>query len=358
MNFLTKCFCLPEVTAFAMALLAFVCAYILYRLLLFVLKRLARREGVWKKLAKEIRFPLLCLLLEIASLISLYIFDLPERYLNFVAHVLNVFIMGTLGWFAVAILHSCYQNYTDRMGNSEKADSLQRSLFTQILFLYRFSMFIICAITAALILLTFPYIKSVGVGILGSAGIAGLALGIAARPILLNLMAGFQIAVTKTIKIGDTVFIEGDSARVEAIHLTHVIVRTWDLRRIIVPISYFIDRPFQNWDATDPEIQGSVFLYCDYSLPVDGLRKKMADLVKLSPHWNQKTWNIHVTNCTEHAMEIRVSASANDASSAFELRAFLREKLLEFIHKEYPGSLPCIRNYQFSGLEPEFQKTV
>ncbi len=322
----------------------FICAYIFYWISLFSLKKLGKKSGFLSQFVKEIRLPLLLFLFELAAIISLELFDFHGRFLKMATHILIVLMIATLGWFAAGTLRAYFRNYTSRVGFSEKAKPAARSLLTQLLFLYRIAMFLICVLTAAAILLTFPYIKNVGIGILGSAGIAGIALGVAARPILLNLMAGFQIAMTKSIKLGDTVFIEGDSALVEAIHLTHIVCRTWDLRRIIIPISYFIDKPFQNWEAVDLEIHGVVLLYCDYSLPMEMFRKKTEELLQRTPYWNKKSWNVHITDCTEKTMEVRIYASANDAASAFELRAFLREKLIDYIQKEYPSSLPCARN--------------
>ena len=260
-------------------------------------------------------------------------------------------IIGTIGWFAAGITRAFYRIFVEKNGNGMSVDMSRRSILTQVLFLYRVLMFVIFAVTVAAILLTFPYIKSVGLGILGSAGIAGIALGMAARPILLNFMAGFQIAATKMIKIGDTVYVEGEFSHIEAIHLTHVTLCTWDLRRIVLPISYFIDKPFQNWDLTNPELLGSVLLYCDYTVPVDALRKKAGELVAGHPSWNKRVWNVQVTNCTDQVVEIRVVASANDAASTSDLRSYLREKLIDFLQKEYPHALPSVRYYQISERE-------
>lgn len=348
LNDVLKCFYIPETFAIVMAGVTFFIAYLLFIAILFTLKRMAKRALFWERLTKKIRLPLMWLLLEIAFLIVIHLFTLPEKPLRIAEHGLHVLIIGTLGWLIIRIFNACYHSYAERAANRELADQASRSLFTQVLFLYRFSVFLVSIIVVAAILLTFPYVKSIGIGILSSAGIAGLALGIAARPILLNLIAGFQIAATKTVKIGDTLFIDNESLRVESIHLTHVILRTWDLRRTIMPISYFIDHSFQNWDVEGSEIQGTVFIYCDYSLPLEAVRNKMKELVGQTPYWNKKTWNVYVTNCKDQNMEIRLSASADNTSLAFELRAFLREKMIEFIQKEFPNSLPCLRSVSLS----------
>lgn len=290
--------------------------------------------------------PFLLLVLEAIFLITLKFVNLPETVNSVVSHTLVVLVIATLGWLAWSIARKFCLRFVKKIGLKEKADASHLSLLTQVLFLYRLFVFGIFVITAATILMTFPHIKNVGLGILGSAGIAGIALGIAARPILLNLMAGFQIAATKTIKIGDTLLIEGETARVESIHLTHIIFRTWDARRIIVPISRFIDQPFENWDVTDSHLLAPVLLYCDYQVPLEAVRTRVAQLLEKCPYWNGRTWRVDVTNCSQQAVELRISASVNHATDAFELRAYLREKLIDFLQQEHPHALPCVRNKQ------------
>lgn len=343
-----KCLGFPQLVLWGISALLFVAAYIIYRVFLFVFRRILRGNGFWKKLIESIRHPVLLIFFEVAAVISINILSLPEHLEQLLEHALTILIIGALGWLLAGITQAFYRNFIEKMGDGTSVNLTQRSMMTQVLFLYRFVMFAIIVITIAAILLTFPYIKSVGVGILGSAGIAGIALGIAARPILLNLMSGFQIAATKTIKIGDAVFLEGDFARIEVIHLTHVVARTWDLRRIILPISYFIDKPFQNWDAHDPELLGSVFIHCDYTVPVEEIRKKVKEILENHPGWNRKVWRVHVTNCSEKTMEIRIIMTATDASIAYDLRCDVREQLIEFLQKEYPESLPCVRYRQLT----------
>ncbi|MCH9627009.1 MAG: hypothetical protein S4CHLAM2_06430 [Chlamydiales bacterium] len=340
---LLKCLGAPSLTAYLISAGLFVLAYILYRVLLTSFRHLFRHDGVWKQLVEAFRFPALVILLEIAAFLALGILGIKEHYEAFFQHVIVIVSIATIGWLLINTTRSLYRYFYQKYEAAGEADEHQRAMITQVHFLFRLIIFLIFAVTFAAILMTFPRIKSVGIGILSSAGIAGIALGVAARPILLNLMAGFQIAMTKTIKIGDAVFLENDFARVEAIHLTHVIVRTWDLRRLVFPISYFIDKPFQNWDAKDPELLATVFLHCDYSAPVEAIRQKIEELVKSHPSWNQKVWKMHVTNCTEQTMELRIIMTANDAATAFELKSFVREKIIDFLQKEHPTALPCVR---------------
>lgn len=354
MEFL-KCLGAPEISAWIISIGLFVLAYVIYRIFLALFRRIFRRDGIWVPIIEAFRFPILVIFLEIAAIISINILKIKENYEAISEHAITIVIIGTIGWLLGSITHALYRYFCSKYESEEEADAYRRGMITQVHFLYRLLIFLVFAVTIASIMMTFPHIKSVGIGILSSAGIVGIALGVAARPILLNLMAGFQIAMTKTIKIGDAVIVENDFARVEAIHLTHVVARTWDLRRIVLPISYFIDHPFQNWDAKDPELLGSVFIHCDYTAPFDLIRNKLEELIHSHPNWNKKVWKMHVTNCTEQTIELRIIMTAKDAGSTFELRAFVREKLIEFLQKEHPYALPHIRYERLNKPEGEIK---
>ncbi|MCC5831875.1 MAG: mechanosensitive ion channel family protein [Chlamydiales bacterium] len=345
-----KCLGVPKsaYSLFSIGLIIFAC--VLYWVLISLLRRAFRKDGVWKRLVEAIRFPCLFLLIEAAAIIILALLKLEKPYKEILDHALTLAVIATVGWLLVNIIRAIFRYFYFKYEGSSAVNIQQRSMITQVLFLYRLILFAIVAITLGSIFMTFPLVRSVGIGILSSAGIVGIALGIAARPILLNLMAGFQIAMTKTIKIGDAVMVEKEFAKIEAIQLTHVVARTWDLRRMILPISYFIDHPFQNWDAKDPELLGSVFLHLDYTAPVEIIRKKAEELITGSADWNKKVWRLHVTNCTEQTIELRIVMTANDASTVFELCSAVREKLIDFIQRDYPYALPCIRQKKLTNI--------
>jgi small-conductance mechanosensitive channel len=347
MDFL-KCLGAPAsaYSLFSIGIIVFAC--ILYWALITILRKIFRKDGIWKALIEAIRFPCLFFLIEAALIVIVNTLGLKELYEEILEHFFTLVVIATIGWLLVNITRAIFRHFYFKYEDSTTVNIHHRGMITQILFLYRLILFAIIAFTLGSILMTFPLVQSVGIGILSSAGIAGIALGIAARPILLNLMAGFQIAMTKTIKIGDAVFLENDFARIEAIQMTHVVARTWDLRRMILPISYFIDKPFQNWDTKDPELLGSVFLHLDYTAPVEIIRKKAEELIANHPDWNKKMWRLNVTNCTEQTIELRIIMTAKDAPSAFELRSFVREKLIEFLQKEHPYALPCTRYKQLT----------
>ena len=169
----------------------------------------------------------------------------------------------------------------------------------------------------------------------------------AAKPVLQNLIAGFMLAFMKTMKIGDRIYLEGTYGNVESICMTHVVIRTWDLKRLVMPVSNFIDKTFTSADLVDSELIGTVFLHCDYTTPVSVVRGKCEELIKSHPLYTGTTMKVHVTDFLEQTMQIRILMSGKDATDTFELCAFVREKLMEFLQKEYKQCLPCQRYKNF-----------
>jgi small-conductance mechanosensitive channel len=219
----------------------------------------------------------------------------------------------------------------------------QRTLSTQFQFIEKVIALTIWSLGAAAILWSFDSARTIGKSLLASAGLVGIVFGFAAQKSLSNLLAGFQIAFTQPMRLDDVVIVEGQWGKVEEITLTYVVVCLWDLRRLIVPINYFIEKPFENWTKKDSEILGYVFLYVDYALPLDELRKKFEMVLASTPLWNRKVKVMQVTDSTEKTMTIRALMSAADAPTAFDLRCYVREKLIEFIQEKYPHCLPKVR---------------
>lgn len=224
------------------------------------------------------------------------------------------------------------------------SDNLQaRSIYTQVVVLKKVALTTIGIFTLASMLMVFESVRQFGASILASAGIAGIVVGFAAQRSIATLLAGFQIALTQPIRVDDVVIVEHEWGRIEDITLTYVVVRVWDLRRLVVPITYFIEQPFQNWTRSSADILGTVFLYMDYGVPLDALRAELTRLLKTSRYWDGKVNVLQVTDAKEHTLEIRALASAADASLAWDLRCEIREKLVAFIQQNYPESLPRLR---------------
>ncbi|AOK16863.1 mechanosensitive ion channel protein MscS [Burkholderia cepacia] len=226
----------------------------------------------------------------------------------------------------------------------DTADNLQaRRIHTQAKVLVRTVMVLIVIIGTGAALMTFPNVRQVGASLLASAGVAGLVAGIAARPVLGNLIAGLQIALTQPIRLDDVVVIQGEWGRIEEITGSFVSVRLWDQRRLVVPLQWIIENPFTNWTRSSSEIIGTVYLSVDYRTPLAPLREELARLVHAAPEWDGRVQVLQVTDATERTMQLRALVSAADASSCWDLRCRVREGLIAYIQSHYPQCLPRSR---------------
>ncbi|TCK83591.1 mechanosensitive ion channel-like protein [Albibacterium bauzanense] len=225
-----------------------------------------------------------------------------------------------------------------------KADNLrERRLRTQIQFIRKLLVAIIVIITTAIILLSFDSMRKIGAGLLTGVGVGGIIIGFAAQKSLGNLLAGFQIAFTQPMRIDDVLIVEGEWGRVEEITLTYVVVNIWDKRRLILPIQYFIETPFQNWTRTTAEILGTVFIYTDFTISVGHLREELSRLLKGNSLWDGKVNVLQVTDFKTDVMEIRCLMSCRNSGDAFDLRCYVRENMIDFIKNNYPESLSQTR---------------
>lgn len=215
-----------------------------------------------------------------------------------------------------------------------------RKIHTQLSMLERMLIAIVILIAIAIILMTIPTIRKVGVSLLASAGIAGIIVGFAAQKSIALILAGFQIALTQPIRLEDVVIVEEEWGWIEEITLTYVVIRIWDKRRLIVPITYFIEKPFQNWTRTSAEIMGTIFIHVDYGFPVDAMRNKLTEILKSTKLWDGKVNVLQVTDSNDRTLELRALVSAEDSPTAWDLRVLVREKLITFVQDEYPQFLP------------------
>lgn len=262
---------------------------------------------------------------------------------------LHILLIASVAWIIINIFYVLedlvYRAYDIDIQNNLSG----RRVRTQFQFLKRFFIIFVVVITIALIFMSFQRVRELGASILASAGIAGIIIGFAAQRSIANLLAGFQIAFTQPIRIDDVVLVENEWGRIEEINLTYVVVRLWDMRRLVLPITYFIEKPFQNWTRTGSDLIGSVFLYVDYTVPVEALRNELNDILEASPLWDKKTSVLQVTNATDKAVELRILVSAPNAPVAWDLRCLVREKMIAFIRDSYPGALPRVRAEMKSG---------
>ncbi len=255
----------------------------------------------------------------------------------------EILFLITTTWFVIQLLKVGELRLIREYDTSLDVNLSQRKFVTQVRFFRRLLVIGILIIGASLLLITFQGSRKVGLSVLTSAGVVSVLIGFAAQKTLANLMAGIQIAFNQQIRLDDAVVVEKEWGRIEEINLTSVIVRLWDRRRLILPITYFVETPFENWTRSDASLTGSVFLYLDYNMPVDRIREKARELAEADPLWNGDVFAVQVTDAQPTCIVVRVLVSAENAPSSFDLRCHIREQLIAFIRDEYPQSLPQTR---------------
>jgi len=274
---------------------------------------------------------------------SLPLFRLDTTFVNPFNRIIEIGLTISFAGLLISAFR-IFEDYVYHQFDLNKADNLkERKIRTQLIFIRKVIIILIALITLAIILLSFDNVRKIGAGLLTGVGIGSIIIGFAAQKSLSNFLAGFQIAFTQPIRIDDVLVVEGEWARVEDITLTYVVLKIWDQRRLILPINYFIEKPFQNWTRNTSEILGTVFLYVDYSIPVESLRTELKRLLENSDLWDKRVGIIQVTDAREKTMEIRALVSARNSSQAFDLRCYIRENLLKFINETAPQSLPRTR---------------
>jgi small-conductance mechanosensitive channel len=260
-----------------------------------------------------------------------------------VQNAVSLALIGTIGFILVQFVDAMAQFVLSRYSLNVADNREARGVYTQVMVLKKIAVGVIAVFAIASMLMVFQSVRQLGTAMIASAGVAGIVIGFAAQKSLGTLLAGFQIAMTQPIRIDDVVIVEGGWGRIEEITLTYVVVCIWDLRRLVVPITYFIEKPFQNWTRTSADILGTVFLQVDYGVPVDAVREELTRILEASPHWDRKVKVLQVTDAKERTLELRALASSSDASKSWDLRCEMREQLVAFIQKNYPGSLPRLR---------------
>jgi small-conductance mechanosensitive channel len=262
---------------------------------------------------------------------------------SLILHLLSLLLIGVVAWLLVTATYIVEDLALSRY-RLEAEDNLQaRRVHTQVMVLRRITVFAAALLGGAAMLMTFPQARTVGTSLLASAGIAGLVAGVAARPVLENVIAGVQIAFSEPIRIDDVVVVEGEWGRVEEITLTFVVVRIWDSRRLVLPISYFVTTPFENWTRTTADLLGGVTLELDFRVPLDELRAELARVVADSPRWDGRVQGLQAIDASATGVQVRALVSARDSGTAWDLRCEVREKLISYIRDHHPESLPRLR---------------
>lgn len=268
---------------------------------------------------------------------------LSERTRGFISHFIQILLIALFGWIAVKIVHIIRDAFLAHYDINARDNVRARGMHTQMSMISNIIGVVVVLLTVSFILMSFPGVRHIGVSILASAGVIGIVVGFAAQKTLGNLIAGVQIAIAQPIRLDDVVIIEDEWGWIEEITLTFVVVRIWDLRRLVVPISYFLEKPFQNWTRTSADLLGAVFVYTDYTVPVKEVRNELTRILENSPKWDKKVNVLQVTNATDKTVELRALMSAADSPTMWDLRCEVREKLLEFLQQRFPECLPRIR---------------
>jgi small-conductance mechanosensitive channel len=318
-------------------------AFFIHKFLFNVLERWSHKSemSIGHLLYKHLYYPTryFILILAVVSISPL----LGISINHVMGHILTILLIASVAALfirAIAFGREVLIKYYDL----KAVDNLNaRKIYTQFKIIERIAVFLIVLFSIGIALMTFSEIRQIGVSLLASAGIVGIIVGFAAQKSLSTLLAGIQIAIAQPIRIDDAVVVEGEFGRVEEITLTYVVLKLWDQRRLIVPINYFLDKPFQNWTRVNTEIIGSVFLFADYTAPIDILREEFNRIIGETPLWDKRVAALQVTNATDKSVEIRMIMSASNSGEAFDLRCLVREKIIAFLQKNYPNSLPRTR---------------
>jgi small-conductance mechanosensitive channel len=268
---------------------------------------------------------------------------IPAEMALMLRHASSVLSIALFAWLFTAIILTGRDLLLCRYDIKVKDNLHARSVHTQVNVLVRVLVIIVGLVATASAMMVFEGIRHLGSSLLASAGVVGIIIGFAAQRSIATLFAGLQIAITQPIRIDDVVIVDGEWGQVEEITLTYVVVRIWDLRRLVVPTSQFLEKSFQNWTRTSADLLATVTLQVDYSLPVEIIRNQLHEILKNYELWDGKVWRLHVTNAGERTVEIRALMSAANSSDAWELRCHVREKLLGFLQKNYPQCLPLLR---------------
>ena len=327
---------LASVAAVLVALLAF-------KITLVAVRRLAGRYPIASAFLDRTRRPARWLLVIVA--LQFVWEHSPDRLplVGAVRHATALGLICTLTWLGLRVI-SAFVAIATLLNPSDTADNLRaRRLQTQVNVLGRTLMVFVFVIGVAGALMTFPGVRQIGTSLLASAGVAGLVAGLAARPVLGNIIAGLQLALTQPIRLDDVLIIEGEWGRVEEITGAFVVVRLWDERRLVVPLQWFIEHPFQNWTRSSSNIIGTVFWWVDYRMPLEPLRAELTRLCESAPEWDRRLVLLQVTDASEKSIQLRALVSSADSSLNWDLRCRVREGLIAFIARQYPDYLPHLR---------------
>jgi small-conductance mechanosensitive channel len=334
----------PWVATAVAALLAAAIAMALHTLTRAVLRRAVRGNVIVSAMlertqrAAGLAWPLLATEVVLAAAPN----DLPR--IDVVRHLNGLLLIAAFTFLVIGVIGGLADGLLRRNPTDVEDNLHARRIETQTRVLSRSAMVLVMVGGVAMALMTFPGARQLGASLLASAGVLGIVGGLAARPVFSNLISGLQLALAQPLRIDDVLIVKGEFGRVEEITGTYVVMKLWDERRMIVPLQWFIENPFENWTRTGSQIMGTVFLYLDYKAPLEPIRVEAKRLVEEAAEWDKRVFAVQVTDASEHAMQVRVLMSSVNSGKNFDLRCKVREGLITFLAREYPECLPLVRN--------------
>jgi len=322
------------------ALLAILVAIALYKVLVFLLVRFCKPASATRMFFNAAA-PAIWMTLCLAAVNGVLHSAPADLYLLApIQQLITLLLVASLTWAAVCCTSALGEVIVKLNPALEGHWKKARKVETQTRFLVRGLNVVIVLVGTGVALMTFDSVRHVGTSLLASAGVGGVILGFAARPVLSNLLAGMQIALTQPFRIDDVLYVEDQWTWVEEVTATYVVLRVWDLRRLVVPLQWFIENPFQNWSRNSADLIGSALVWLDYGIPIEPLREEFARLLRDSSDWDKSTESVQVVEGGEKAMQIRFLMSASDSSKLWNLRCEIREGIIVFVQTHYPEYLP------------------
>jgi small-conductance mechanosensitive channel len=333
---------LPEWAVIVLVTAGFVAGgWVAHKIVFMILRRVVKNRDVfWRGVVERARKKLRVMMILIGIGIGVTVSPMDPAPSQDIRNILQFLFVLTLGWLASGLLDMWSVMHLKRYNIAVEDNLLARKHLTQTRILQRVAKVILFIVTVGLALMTIAGFRQWGVSLLASAGVVGIIAGLALQPILTNMVAGIQIALTQPIRLDDAVIVENEWGNVEEITSTYVVVKLWDWRRMVLPLSYFITKPFQNWTRENARLIGVAFFYVDYEAPIDRLRTAFEGIVKASKHWDGDVQVMQVTDITERVLQVRCLASARSAPVAFDLRCEIREKLMAFMRDQCREALP------------------
>jgi small-conductance mechanosensitive channel len=320
-------------------------ALIVHRAIFGIAGRIARKTAstVDNALVSHLRNPVRALLPLLAVIIALPGVPLKPNLVEYLQKFFNLCFTASLAWGVVGLAGAMREVVSSKYRVDVPDNLAAREMATRINMLHKIIVILVAGFAVSAMLMSFPNLRQVGASLLASAGVVGIVIGLAARPALSNLIAGVQLAFTQPIRIDDVVIVEGEWGWIEEIRTTYVVVRIWDLRRLVLPLSYFIEKPFQNWTRVTADLLATVFIYADYTVPVEEVRQELKRILDSTDLWDGKVWGLQVTDATDRTIQMRALMSARNSGTAWNLRCLVREKLITFLQTRYPRCLPKAR---------------